>query len=472
MYPDKNSLKSKGKQLNHAFYPEFSAGKLAVLQAIANLTQECLEPVKLPYQALMKYTGLSQNTVKRAVTELKEAGYIKVITVDQRIHMCVCRQLTFIVDGSDKFAVLHNLAAAAAGDAKRDAMEKKAMYSDHGFQLAWPYKSFKHIKARYEPYVTDLNDLFNNCCQFDLSRLARNAKLTDIRPFGRDHDWQFDFSELYTLLDPRPENAARIMELFPEGDAFSINRPVIQALWIEYFIFCMALELGVFSTELFNYWLLEKEYGCTPTNVGTFKRAAFRCMRGPIFQVMQDLYDVQTEDSELIKTMKRVYSSFSATHKDADIYSYATKSVVNATKQLLSNPSYANVMLNKYFTNFVEMYVPAQKCYQQAESLTKHSEEWTAGAWGPLLSERGFMNPGRYRTVTPRFCAPLLLFRQLGMMCSLFGLFAAPDPYRQQQALIFNYRVFNDPDNQAHLNMLREILGNDFPFMAQFYIER
>lgn len=447
--------------LDRAQYPNLSDTAFALLCRIAFLTSGTTEPITYTSKQVAIDLGIADRSAQRSAASLQDVGLIKIVVNGSKRTIA----LTAPID----IAACNQNANAAAAEAEATEVEKEAEKKPKLIRPIPEITVYEHIekfkKLGYivpNSYLRDapnflsydrepaLVSLRTGMWKIDLSRAVELSGM-DLRPFGYEHSFHFDFEPLKDILRPTLSQMDRIIDMYPDFNGFNWAAPHFYPLLKEFFIMSMVVELTSGLGECFK----------NPQDFDPFGNNFYECwynnQRGLLFSALNSCYpdpDIRTDG-----LIKRIKLNINPTQ--GDIVKYALGTIRNEVVSLLNN----EVTASKCFGGFIDAfykYAVSQAYVENAGIVVQKNRNWLEGYWGPNLAS----NLLNYSSVyyIPRISWPMLMFRTLIGMTEIGELRAGPSQDRSDRAASVLIRAYMDAPYRDQLATLGDVLGPYFPF--------
>lgn len=442
--------------LDRAKYPNLSDTAFTLLCRIAFLANGTSEPITYTSKQVAADLGIADRSAQRTAASLQDLGLIKIVVNGSKRTIA----LTTPVD----VAACNQKANAAPTEVETVAEKKPKL-----IRLIPEITVYEHIekfkKLGYivpNSYLRDapnflsydrepaLVSLRTGMWKIDLSRAVELSGM-DLRPFGHEHSFHFDFEPLKDILRPTLSQMDRIIDMYPDFNGFNWAAPHFYPLLKEFFIMSMVVELTSGLGECFK----------NPQDFDPFGNNFYECwynnQRGLLFSALNSCYpdpDIRTDG-----LIKRIKLNINPTQ--GDIVKYALGTIRNEVVSLLNN----EVTASKCFGGFVDAfykYAVSQAYVENAGIVVQKNRNWLEGYWGPNLAS----NLLNYSSVyyIPRISWPMLMFRTLIGMTEIGELRAGPSQDRSDRAASVLIRAYMDAPYRDQLATLGDVLGPYFPF--------
>ena len=418
--------------------PGISMAATATLRAVMVIVEKWDAPTPLPGTALAEATGLSDRTVKSHLSELKQAGYIDISRNSK--GRIVTLQYDAFVQHIDCFPWGNSTGSnpplsppfAPPLHPTQWREMKPVTRPANAACSACLYRILEYKNIRI--YIPRILSCSLDGLQIDLNDLIDSAGLENLKPFGQEHSWKFDFTDLAAYLLPDVRNVEYLETMFPGFDAYNRTAEHYTPARRDFFILSVALELACFTDDCFAApW----ELSARGDNFDDFWAAnqqgiIFACLRNCAIGGMDDCDDLR----ELRDRIKRTYRPASGT----TLLDYTRTVLRNELIKLMSAPQYAEYCYSAFNRSFVQ-WAQSQGYINYARAYTPAHPQWLCGIWGPDLT-MGLANR-ESRWYQPRFTAPMVLMRTLVGMHHIAGFDYGCDESRFIRAYAMLLQAFN-----------------------------
>lgn len=443
--------------LDRSSYPELSDKAFKLLSRIAFLANGNTDPVPYPSAIAEQELSINRKACLRLLTALKDAGFVTFETVHKTRVVSLTAQAKLLTSSPIISAVANLDSSSCTGAGAGVDMPDGARVSLFEHLSAKGYylpSVFVRDNERFKNYVNEplLASVRENLFKFDLSPIVKAAGLAEFKPFGKAHNWQFDFTDLQDLLEPTISHMEQVDQLFPNFIAYHYNAPQYAEHWKQFFIFSIILELTAGLGDCFR---CHDEFDSLGAN---FIECWFEHQHGLLFACLNACY---LSDSTTYKVANRIAANFSPVSASS-ILPYAQKCIKNEVVALLNKEDAANRCLAAFKASFIH-YVEAQEFAIMGHITHYGAQDYLDGVWSKKIMAGLLCYDSQY--FIPRISWPLILFRTLVGACSLSELTSGATQLRQTKAAVTVYKTFTKPQ-RLELERLVVDLAPYFPCFA------
>ena len=459
---------------------KLKASEQQILDFIASKTDNKALAIDSSNQEIADALGVSKTTVQRGLSSLVTKGYL----VCEKRAVGEKRSIVPLFLSASPEAnnnqVRTTLAHNDSNDTSKLALSTPEQapaptsFNYKGFVLPAPFESVSDIKQSFI-FGNDMRDFFKEPLKFNLAPMMQKAGLSDkLQPFGKPHNWSFDFSNLGKALRPTKKSIEATKKAYPEHDGFHYGNERFSNDWKEFFIFYACVELANFSNECFAN-TVDFESSDLDLDIVFYKY-----FQGFLAECL-NANSFENTPKEFISRMKRSYNPTSK----GELGAYLVKSVQNEVISLLSTPDTANKCLDRFKANFVK-YVNGQRFIADSNAVSLNSINWLNGIWGPDLSKnllhsaidyipnvKGIpdQNSSYLAKVyfAPRLSYPLILFRSL-VSLTLVSNVKGLTQDNEDIAIACLFRSFILEQYQQLVKLV-EVFKSDFSFFNKVNME-
>lgn len=443
--------------LDRSAYPGISDKAFNLLSRIAFLANGNTDPVPYPNAIAVQELGLARHHITSMLNDLASVGFITFETVNKTRVVSLTAQAKLLTSSPIISAVANpdnSLRAGAGASADMPTGERVSLFEHLAAKGYYLPSFFVRDNESFKNYVDEplLACVRENLFKFDLSPIVKAAGLEDFKPFGKAHNWQFDFTELQDLLEPTHMHMEQVDQLYPNFIAYHYNAPQYAEHWKQFFIFSILLEL---TSGLGDCFRCHDEFDALGAN---FIDCWFEYQRGPLFACLNACY---LSDSTTYTLASRIAANFSPVHASS-ILPYAQTCIKNEVVTLLSKEDTAKRCLAAFKVAFIH-YVESQEFAVMGHVTYYGAQNYLAEVWGKKLMMGLLCYDSQY--FTPRISWPLILFRTLVSACTLSQLTSGATQSRQTKAAVTVDKTFTKPQ-RLELERLASDLATYFPCFA------